>query len=288
MGNKVFKTRTGDLYIFPATGTLEGLDGELAIIGLDTDDGPEHPLYDDHIHLPISDEFVRNIMTNGILEPIIVTRGPGNLAYVVDGRRRTMGTRIANRMLFEQGAKDKNTILIQAVYKRGDDASMADIVISANEFRAVDDPIAQAKKIQRLLNFGRTHQEIAVTFGLTVTTIKNRIALLESSPEVKAAIDAGRIKPSAALQIAKLPKEKQPAALDKTIAAGGDKKPSVRQAKAAASGSTEPAKSKRMRGRAEIELVMAHHPAELNTMTGTTALRWVLGHIEIEELKLPA
>jgi ParB family chromosome partitioning protein len=35
-----------------------------------------HPLYDERIHLPISEAMVLNIMDQGVLEPIIVWKDP--------------------------------------------------------------------------------------------------------------------------------------------------------------------------------------------------------------------
>jgi len=276
MGNKAFQVKSGDLFWFPAD--------ELVIVGLDTDDGPENPLYDDRIKLPVSNELVRNVISRGIIKPIVVMKGPENLAYVVDGRQRTRAAREADKRLYKDGAKDTHSVLVPAVYRRGDEASLFDVAVSANEFHIIDDPIAKAKKAQRLLDLGRTYDEIAQTFGVTSTTIKNWLTLGEASPELKSAVEDGKISPSAALPIARLPREKQSkvtvVALD---SAKPGRKPTARQAKAAAKGD-KPETKKRMRGRPEVEFAMVHHPNELEKITGVTALRWVLCHIELEEL----
>ncbi|HHT0475637.1 TPA: hypothetical protein ACTW83_003826 [Klebsiella michiganensis] len=48
-----------------------------------------HPLYDERIHLPLSEAMVLNIMDQGVLEPIIVWKDPETgLSCVVDGRQR--------------------------------------------------------------------------------------------------------------------------------------------------------------------------------------------------------
>lgn len=55
-----------------------------------------HPLYDERIHLPISEAMVLNIMDQGVLEPIIVWKDPETgLSCVVDGRQRPHCTRYA-------------------------------------------------------------------------------------------------------------------------------------------------------------------------------------------------
>jgi ParB family chromosome partitioning protein len=76
----------------------------LIIIGLDTDDGPEHPLYDERVKLPLDESTVLNIMAIGVKEPVLVRKTDGN-PEVVDGRRRTMHAREANRRLRELGEK---------------------------------------------------------------------------------------------------------------------------------------------------------------------------------------
>ena len=44
-----------------------------------------HPLYDERIHLPISEAMVLNIMDQGVLEPIIVWKDPDKRAGLCGG-----------------------------------------------------------------------------------------------------------------------------------------------------------------------------------------------------------
>ena len=105
---------------------------------------PAHPLYDERIHLPIDDAMVQNIMSLGVLEPIIVWKDPETgLTCVVEGRQRVKNTAEANRRLKEQG---KPTLLVPGVAKRGSPFNMAQVMISANEIHIPDTPLGRAKK----------------------------------------------------------------------------------------------------------------------------------------------
>jgi ParB family transcriptional regulator, chromosome partitioning protein len=278
MSGKAFKdTTTADLFKFDPDVIKIAREGVLA---------------DGRTSLPVLESLVLDIMVRGVIEPIVVGKDEDGNPIVIDGRQRLKAAQEANRRLAEQGSKI--LVKIPAVYRQAEELGQYAAMISANEHRQEDDAIGRAKKAQRYLDLGATEEDAAIAFGVTTGTIRNWQKLLTLGAAAKSAIKDGRITPTAAIQLANLPREKQNETLTalisvpQTTARGTPKKPSVRQAKAAATGSTEPAKSKRMRGRAEIELVMAHHPAEVGAMTGTTALRWVLGHIEIEELKLPA
>src|ERR1044071_4250279 len=66
---------------------------DLVIIGLDTDDGPEHPLYDPRIKGDISEPEIRNVEYFGIITPVQVRRYDNRLE-VVNGRGRVRKARL--------------------------------------------------------------------------------------------------------------------------------------------------------------------------------------------------
>lgn len=73
--------------VYGASGKTNVLTFEPENLHLVTD--KTHPLYDERIHLPISEAMVLNIMDQGVLEPIIVWKDPETgLSCVVDGRHR--------------------------------------------------------------------------------------------------------------------------------------------------------------------------------------------------------
>lgn len=94
---------------------------------------PAHPLYDRRVHLPPDEPTVRNIMALGVLETILIHKDPetGDV-IVVDGRRRVINAREANRRLHDLG---KEPILVPALPKRADKGSLAGMMVAANEIR---------------------------------------------------------------------------------------------------------------------------------------------------------
>jgi len=210
---------------------------ELVIVGLDTDDGPEHPLYDERINLDLEETMVANIGYHGVLKPIIVRKGADGQAFVVDGRQRVRHARAANKELVAQGAKP---ILVPIVVERGDDARMLGISISTNEHRQNDGILVKANKAVRLQSMGYDVPEIAREFGVSASTIKNWWSLLEAHPAVVRAVEDGTISPTVGYKLAKLNTEDQRNALDELLAEakqnGG--KVTVTKAKARASGQT--------------------------------------------------
>lgn len=184
-----------------------------------------HPLYDERVDLPLDEALVRNIMFRGVIEPIVVRlngkREDGSaVVEVVDGRQRVRATIEANKRLAEEG---KPTILVPGVRRRGEAADFAGVMISANELRKSDSPLIKARKLERFLATGRDEEEAAITFGVSVQTIKNMLKLLELHPTVQKAVEKNNLPASVAKELSDLPQEQQPAALEKLIESGNVK-----------------------------------------------------------------
>lgn len=177
---------------------------ELVIIGLDTADGPEHPLYDVRIKKPLDEAKVRNFRTYGVIKPITAKRD-GVKLIVVDGRGRTRYARAVKAL---QAAAGEETIRVPVMIKKGDDAHLFGVSRAANLHDA-DGPITTAKNAQRLIDMGKSVDEVADTFGVTTQTIRNWQAMLDLAPEViQATIDA-EVSTTAAIQLAPLPHAQQ-------------------------------------------------------------------------------
>jgi ParB family chromosome partitioning protein len=61
----------------------------------------------------------------------------------------------------------------------------------------------RAKKAQRYIDLGRDEKEIAVLFGVSESTIKNMLKLLDAPAAVRNAVDAGKITTSDAYKLAR-------------------------------------------------------------------------------------
>lgn len=208
MGGQAFEAKRTSVFNFDPD--------DLVIIGLDTDDGPDHPLYDERVKKGIPASMVKNVEIMGVLESISVTK-IGDQAVVANGRRRVMAARKANANLRARG---EEPILVPAMLKKGDDEYLMGVLISGNEHRLDDDPITRAEKAQRLKDRGRNNTQIGDYFGVSGTAIGNWLKVLDCIPVVKNAVRAGKLSMSAAIELADLSPDEQKEALEKMLASG--------------------------------------------------------------------
>lgn len=218
-------------------GNLWGFDpSDLVIIGVDTKDGPEHELYDERAFLPLDEAMIVNMMAIGVKQSVTIRKNPAdNSAEVVDGRRRVLHAREANKRLKKQGEPE---ISVPCILEHGSEEHMQETAISLNEIRYNDPMMVKVAKCERLL--ARNNNDYAAAaraFGVTTAAIKNWVKVSELTPKVKKAIDQGVISPSAAAQLHGLEKEAQIAELDKLTEGAkkaGKKKATTKSAKKAA------------------------------------------------------
>lgn len=260
MGKSAFNVRRADMFFFDPD--------DLVLVEDDTD-----PRYDPRVRLPVDEGLVANILYRGqgVLEPAIVAKD-GDQAVVLDGRQRVKAAREANRRLVEQGV---DPLRVPCVLRRGDDSDMFAVMVSANEHRATESPIEKARKVARYIHLGHTEEEAATLWGVSRMTIRNWLATLDLAPKVQKAIEAGRISPSAALPLGKLPREEQAARLDEMTA--GDRKPTVRESRERAGGTEDRTK---VRSRREIEGALG---AVRKGGMPARVLAWVLGQSDDSE-----
>jgi ParB family transcriptional regulator, chromosome partitioning protein len=127
-------------------------------------------------------------------------------------------------------------------------------MISENEIRKEDSPLVRARKLARYLETGKTEEEAAVVFGVTLQTVKNMLQVLELHPKVQKAIERDNLPTNVARELRSIPQEDQPAALEKLVEKGLTK-----GAKA-----VEAARSVRKNGHAEASKVRMMSKHALN------------------------
>lgn len=193
---------------------------KLVIVGLDTEDTKDHELYDERIMFPVSESMVRNIMEHGVIASVLARRnGPGTFE-VIDGRQRIRAAREATLRMRKDGRlTDEEAVLVPTQLRRDDAASLAVAVVVTNEHRQEDAPMNRARKAMRLQNLGKANDQIAEAFNVSVQTVKNWLALLDLSPKVQKAVDAGKISASAAAPLAKMARKDQGEKLKELIEA---------------------------------------------------------------------
>lgn len=180
---------------------------ELSIVGLDTEHKEgEHALWDKRIEQPVDEDLVRSILLLGIIQPVKIREEQG-IIMVVDGRRRVRAAREALRQQKEMGGT--LPLKVPTLIERGDDTRVVGVMLASNELRKGDDIPTKARKAQAYFGLCKDLEAVAITFGVSRTTIANWFKLLEADPAIMAAVEEKKIAASAAYQLASLPRDEQ-------------------------------------------------------------------------------
>ncbi|QIJ48829.1 ParB/RepB/Spo0J family partition protein [Raoultella ornithinolytica] len=253
--------------VYGASGKTNVLTFEPENLHLVTD--KTHPLYDERVHLPIHEPTVLNIMKLGVLEPIIVWKDPETaLTCVVEGRQRVKNTLEANKRLRKEGRKP---LLVPAVAKRDSPSRLAQVMVSANEIYQPDTPLGRAKKMADALGRGQDEQDLSLTFGVSIPTVRATLALLDATQAVKDAVEAGTVTVTQARQLGTLPPEEQRAKVAEieTATAGTKGREKSRRQRQVLGG-----EKPRLKTRKEITKAIEGASGDY-----AAALRWVLGEV---------
>lgn len=237
----------------------------------------DHPLYDERKDYAINERQVVYMMRAGCDLPVIA-RKEGEQVIVIDGRQRVQAAREANKRLAKEGTAPADLICLPVVFKRADDGTVVETMIASNSFARTDSPLTSARKVLAYINRGKTAEQAAEVFNCHVGTINSRLSLLESIVEVQKALEKRAIGTQDAIDISKLPREEQKAALDKALQSNGT-------AKVSENGTVEVDEGKipnthRLRkkntkpGKATIRKIMEDAPVSAEVQA---ILRWVLG-----------
>jgi ParB-like chromosome segregation protein Spo0J len=178
---------------------------ELTIIGLDTDENEDHPLYDERIYIEVDEDLIKNIGFYGIQHPVLVQSEDDRL-LVVDGRQRVR----AARRLWDQ-AQASGSVGVKVPVRRVDapENILSGIMISTNELRRDDDILAKAIKAHRMYRQVGNISEVAIAFGRSEQAIRNYLSVAEADSRLHEAIRAGKIAFTTSVEIARLTKSEQ-------------------------------------------------------------------------------
>jgi len=187
------------------------------IVGLDTDDGPTHPLWDAHAGDAVDPASVDNVKVYGVIKPVVVTKD-GDRILVVDGRTRTKWCREAAKQQRKAGEIECR---LPIMFRRGDDKTLHGVARSANAHGRRDSVLDLAEQARRAADLGASPTEICATFGVTEKTLREWSALSDLAAPVRAAVESGEVSATAAARLAKMSKGDQAAALAQLRAEGG-------------------------------------------------------------------
>jgi len=213
---------SGQLFDGPRVNGFFLLPEEVVIIGLDTDDGPEHPNYDPRINIPVLDEDVANVLVHGVLKPGLIRKeqlsGGKSRAIVLDGRQRVRWARAANAKLRESysGAElEKRLIRVPFIPKQqvGDANAQMRMGVAANRYKA-SDFMMKAEEANRMLSRGISKKDVAIDFGVSPQALDQWLQVLTLGKKMQDMVRSGTMSPSTAIQYSDMSEEEQ----DKVIA----------------------------------------------------------------------
>lgn len=138
-------------------------------------------------------QLKESIRINGVQNPLHI-RMVGDVPHLVDGECRLR----ACLELCAEGIDLK--VPVFKVRKGASEIERMYTALITNTGQQLT-PLEEAGAIRRLLGWGHTEQEIAQRLGKSITTIKNRLELLDASPDVVAAVEDNQVSINDALKI---------------------------------------------------------------------------------------
>ncbi len=139
-------------------------------------------------------QMAHNLISISQLHPIHVRDNgadpKGRTRYqLVAGARRCLAT------LYNWCSGVVVTPMIDAEMKKGNSVALGMIGFAENMVRKQANPVQEAQHLQQLLNAnpGMTRDDLASQFGVSRSTIANRLALLTQEPDVQRKIAAGEL-----------------------------------------------------------------------------------------------
>ena len=126
-------------------------------------------------------ELAQSIKTNGVIQPIIVTK-KGDRYIIIAGERRWRASQLA-------GLKT-----VPCIVRNYTDREICEIAIIENLQREDLNPIESARAIKQLIEtFDLTQEVVADRIGKSRPAVANTLRLLTLTPEVVNMIEAGKL-----------------------------------------------------------------------------------------------
>jgi ParB family chromosome partitioning protein len=131
---------------------------------------------------PALDELAQSLKTAGMLQPVVVRRGPGGRWQLIAGERRW------------RAARQAGLERIPAVVREATDAESLELGLIENLLREDLNPMEEAEAYQQILTeFGWTQEQLAQRIGKDRSTIANALRLLRLPPAIQDDLRAGRL-----------------------------------------------------------------------------------------------
>ena len=165
---------------------------DVIVVGIDTPHkAGEHALLrtkteEDRLHAPLNEAMVLSMMHMGVRKTIFVRRD-GPHYEVVDGRRRVLHAREANRRRIKQG---EEPIQLRFEIKQGSDDQLFAMSRVDNRHHMDESPLATAEAAA-LMSEKMSEDQVAAILGIGVPMLRLYLSLNDLVPEVRSAITDG-------------------------------------------------------------------------------------------------
>lgn len=249
----------------------------LIVIGYHTKDGPEHVLWTPEApNLVIDEEMVNSIDTFAVKEPIGV-RKDGDDLQVVKGRHRTINAVEANKRRKARGEQPR---LVPVVIVKGEDRDMLLEVQIENSCRVDRSPMDRAREAKRLLDNHVGEATAARSMGLSAVEFDQHLKLFDLATPLQQAVHKRQLSLSAAVKLAKLPREAQLKTFKEAEAAGG--KVTVKKARAAVAKKNGRSSASAAPGKRQLKLIVAQFEQGKTTISHDfiRGLQFAMGELE--------
>jgi ParB family chromosome partitioning protein len=152
-------------------------------------------------------ELEASIRTHGVLQPLVVTRGPVSEQYVlVAGERRWLAARRAGLET------------VPAILREAGEQDLVELALVENVQRADLEPLEAAEAFRQLVEeFHLSHEEVASRVGKSRVAITNTLRLLKLPVDIQQALVDGKISEGHARALLALPTPEAQRAALKTI-----------------------------------------------------------------------
>lgn len=187
---------------------------DVFVIGRDTKDGPEHPCWRDDAKRDPS--LMDTLLEEGQLQEALCrkafVRGAKNelidRVEIIFGVDRTISVREINKT---RKPAERMKLRVRFVPKGTTDEEIVAMIEAENARRKKDaSPIRKAESAKRMMRFKIDEATILRVQGLThMDSVKRSLGLLELSPTLRKAVDAGVVPATTALGLKELPTDEQ-------------------------------------------------------------------------------
>jgi ParB/RepB/Spo0J family partition protein len=147
----------------------------------------------------------KSIIEIGQLQPVII-RQDGGRPVLIAGFSRWRAISEINQ---ERAGAELPLLKIRCTYLRCNEQEGYIANWLENRARNATSPLDDAHQFAQMERWGWDPAQIAERLGIEESLVKQRLVLIEATPEVQAAVSAGRMKPTAAAKIAKLSEQQQ-------------------------------------------------------------------------------